>query len=60
MQIVKDGLESSDAMWKVVVGHHPIFSTGEHGNTFELHTYILPILKVRARPCAEYSTAVLD
>ena len=42
-------LQASDARWKVVVGHHPVFSTGEHGSTSELMKHILPVLEVRER-----------
>lgn len=39
-------LESSHAAWKIVVGHHPIYSSvGNHGNTKELIDDILPLLK---------------
>ena len=39
-------LESSEATWKVVVGHHPIRSLGRHGDTTELVKSVLPILEV--------------
>ena len=29
-------LASSNAKWKIVAGHHPVYSGGEHGNTDEL------------------------
>jgi 3',5'-cyclic AMP phosphodiesterase CpdA len=29
---LKKGLEASDAPWKVVLGHHPFRSNGDHGN----------------------------
>jgi acid phosphatase len=38
-------LEKSNAAWKVVVGHYPVFSNGHHGNTNELVEDLLPILK---------------
>jgi len=38
-------LASSHALWKIVVGHHPIYSSvGNHGNTRELIDDILPLL----------------
>lgn len=40
----KDALASSKAQWKIVVGHHPIYSGGEHGDTQELIETILPLL----------------
>ncbi|XP_064972971.1 purple acid phosphatase 17-like [Musa acuminata AAA Group] len=38
-------LEASRATWKVVVGHHTIRSVSIHGDTKELHTSLLPVLK---------------
>lgn len=38
-------LKHSTAAWKIVVGHHPIRSVSEHGDTVELLTLLLPILK---------------
>ncbi len=40
----KNALTTSTAQWKIVFGHHPIFSGGEHGDTPELIKNILPIL----------------
>lgn len=40
-----EALEASTATWKLVVGHHTMFSYGPHGNTPELIEKILPILK---------------
>jgi tartrate-resistant acid phosphatase type 5 len=40
-----EALEASTATWKLVVGHHTMFSYGPHGNTPELVEKILPILK---------------
>ena len=40
----KDALAASTAPWKIVVGHHPIYSGGEHGDTPELIENILPLL----------------
>lgn len=31
--------------WTIVVGHYPIFSSGEHGDTNELQRYLLPLLQ---------------
>jgi hypothetical protein len=42
-------LDTSQALWKVVFGHHPIFSGGEHGDTDRLIRDLLPILKGRAQ-----------
>lgn len=40
----KDALAASKAQWKIVIGHHPIYSGGIHGGTPELETGILPLL----------------
>jgi len=41
----KDALATSKAQWKIVIGHHPIYSGGEHGDTPELIENILPLLQ---------------
>lgn len=46
LQDLEEALTASNATWKVVVGHHPISSGCEHGNTTELREYLLPVLKV--------------
>nr|GEW75220.1 hypothetical protein [Tanacetum cinerariifolium] len=38
-------LKESTAQWKIVVGHHTIFTAGKHGNTQELVDKLLPILQ---------------
>ncbi|XP_074576769.1 purple acid phosphatase 17-like [Curcuma longa] len=46
--LVKDldlALKESTARWKVVVGHHTITSASIHGDTIELQSLLLPILK---------------
>jgi tartrate-resistant acid phosphatase type 5 len=40
----KDALAASKARWKIVFGHHPIYSGGEHGDTPELIEHVLPLL----------------
>ncbi|WVZ51291.1 hypothetical protein U9M48_002447 [Paspalum notatum var. saurae] len=40
-----DALMQSEAPWKIVVGHHPISSGCEHGNTTELEQLLRPILE---------------
>ncbi|CAO2837151.1 unnamed protein product [Amaranthus hypochondriacus] len=42
---VDEALKKSKAKWKFVIGHHPIMSAGHHGNTDELVSQLLPILK---------------
>jgi tartrate-resistant acid phosphatase type 5 len=38
-------LAASKAQWKIVIGHHPIYSGGGHGDTHELIEHILPLLQ---------------
>jgi acid phosphatase len=38
-------LAASTARWKIVIGHHPIYSGGGHGDTAELVKNILPLLQ---------------
>ena len=40
----KAALAASAAQWKIVIGHHPIYSGGGHGDTPELIEKILPLL----------------
>ena len=40
----KAALAASTAQWKIVIGHHPIYSGGGHGDTPELIENILPLL----------------
>ncbi|KAE8704593.1 hypothetical protein F3Y22_tig00110450pilonHSYRG00880 [Hibiscus syriacus] len=42
---VERALRESSAKWKIVVGHHAIRSIGHHGDTPELATHLLSILK---------------
>ncbi|PON35200.1 Acid phosphatase, type [Parasponia andersonii] len=42
---VDSALKNSNAKWKIVVGHHTMQSAGQHGNTKEIVTHLLPILK---------------
>jgi tartrate-resistant acid phosphatase type 5 len=39
-----NALRYSKATWKIVFGHHPIYSYGVHGNTPGLEAKLLPIL----------------
>jgi tartrate-resistant acid phosphatase type 5 len=42
---INNTLSSSKAQWKIVVGHHPVYSSGlYHGNTVELIGQLKPIL----------------
>jgi len=40
----KTALAHSTAQWKIAIGHHPIYSGGEHGDTSELVENVLPLL----------------
>ncbi len=40
-----DELEKSKATWKIVYGHHPVYSDGHHGDDKRLIAKLLPILK---------------
>jgi acid phosphatase len=35
----------NDAPWRIVYGHHPVYSDGEHGDTARMVKQLLPILK---------------
>ena len=41
----KAALAASTARWKIVVGHHPIYSGGMHGDTPYLVKHVLPLLE---------------
>jgi 3',5'-cyclic AMP phosphodiesterase CpdA len=43
-----EALAGSRARWKIVYGHHPIYSSGRHGDTRQLIERLLPLLKGRA------------
>jgi tartrate-resistant acid phosphatase type 5 len=45
---LKKELEQSTARWKIVYGHHPIYSAGVHGDIRTNVTDLLPVLKGRA------------
>ena len=45
---LRDELAKSTARWKVVYGHHPIYSAGQHGDGVTLIRKLLPVLKDRA------------
>ncbi len=36
MAWLEDGLKNSKARWQIVVGHHPLYSNGEHGHDKEI------------------------
>src|SRR5262249_60638066 len=45
---LREELDGSTARWKVVYGHHPIYSAGHHGDTPVLVEKLLPVLRRRA------------
>jgi len=40
-------LSRSQARWKIVYGHHPVYSNGAHGDDAALHDSLLPLLRGR-------------
>ena len=42
---LKEALAASTAPWKIVVGHHPVYSGGEHGDTPFIIKHVLPLLQ---------------
>lgn len=38
-------LSDSTGAWRVVYGHHPVYSSGEHGDTHTLKEHLKPILE---------------
>jgi hypothetical protein len=41
---LENSLAESQATWKIVFGHHPVYSSGLHGSTTRLQKYLLPLL----------------
>jgi len=44
-QWLEKELAESHANWKIVMGHHPMYSSGRHGNDRKLTTQLLPLLE---------------
>lgn len=44
---LRDELAKSTARWKIVYGHHPIYSAGQHADNRTLIARLLPVLKDR-------------
>ncbi len=42
---LQDELKKSQARWKIVYGHHPIYSYGRHGDTEPLIKKVLPLIE---------------
>ena len=45
LQWLAHELASSRAQWKIVVGHHPVFSGGRRQGTPALHEWVAPLLE---------------
>jgi tartrate-resistant acid phosphatase type 5 len=45
MAWLESALAASTAPWKIVVGHHPVYSGGQHGDTPFLVEHVQPLLK---------------
>jgi len=45
VQWLEAALAASTAPWKIVIGHHPVYSGGEHGDTPYIIKHILPLLE---------------
>jgi acid phosphatase len=45
MEWFESALAASTAPWKIVVGHHPVYSGGEHGDTPFIVKNVLPLLE---------------
>jgi len=43
-QWIEKTLQDSSSDWLIVVGHYPVFSGGEHGDTDDLVQHLLPML----------------
>ena len=41
----ESALKASTAPWKIVIGHHPVYSGGEHGDTPYIVEHVLPLLE---------------
>lgn len=42
---LESSLKNCDADWKIVIGHHPVFSGGWHGNSKEMMEYFKPLFE---------------
>lgn len=45
LQWLDETLGETDSDWKMVIGHHPVYSSGNHGNTDVLIEELVPILE---------------
>ncbi len=42
---LENELDKSTARWKIVYGHHPIYSNGLHGNNTRMMNWVFPLLE---------------
>jgi hypothetical protein len=42
---LNESLAASTATWKIVIGHHPIVSSGAHGSNKGMEKHLLPVLQ---------------
>ncbi len=45
MEWFESALKASTAPWKIVIGHHPIYTGGQHGDTPYMVKHVLPLLE---------------
>jgi len=43
---LESALKKSNATWKIVTGHYPIYSVAEHGDTSEVHHIFINYLTI--------------
>ena len=48
---LESNLARSTADWKIVIGHHPVYSNGHHNSTAELIQHVQPLLQVTQSVC---------
>ncbi|MCW5962471.1 MAG: metallophosphoesterase [Bryobacterales bacterium] len=48
MRWLDDAIGRSVARWKIVYGHHPVYSGGKHGDSKVLEQTLLPLIRGRA------------
>lgn len=45
MTWLEEQLKNSTARWKIVIGHHPVFSNGQHGGDETLNLLLIPLFR---------------
>ncbi len=45
LNALESSLQISNADWKIVMGHYPVYSTGENGDTLQLLEKVVPLMK---------------